>query len=166
MVYFFLHKTSFPSGFPAIREAPVQSRGTENPGQCGPRLTARHLCRTELSFSGLSDFFVLFPHGLQDRGLLLKLGGLFAGQRLDTFQTVSRPDGVVRELPLPCTYAGSPTKAAAFQLGPSKNTCKRLSSRFISTRPPSNSQPENSRCACLRAVRYASLPGGSPHCCW
>ena len=50
------------------------------------------------------DFFALFPHGLQDRGLLLKLGGLFAGQRLDTFQSVSRPDGVVRELPLPCAY--------------------------------------------------------------
>ena len=48
----------------------------------------------------------------------MKLGGLFAGQRLDTFQTVSRPDGVVRELPLPCAHAGSPTKAAAFQLGP------------------------------------------------
>src|SRR5699024_4137560 len=64
------------------------------------------------------DFFALFPHGLQDRGLLLKLGGLFAGQRLDTFQTVSRPDGVVRELPLPCAHAGSPAKAAAFQLGP------------------------------------------------
>ena len=49
----------------------------------------------------------------------MKLGGLFAGQRLDTFQSVSRPDGVVRELPLPCAYAGSPAKAAAFQLGPS-----------------------------------------------
>ena len=34
---------------------------------------------------------------------------------------------------------------------PSKNTCKRLSSRFISTRPPSNSQPENSCCACLES---------------
>ena len=49
----------------------------------------------------------------------MKLGRLFAGQRFDTFQAVSRPDGVVRELPLPCTYAGSPAKAAAFQLGPS-----------------------------------------------
>ena len=48
----------------------------------------------------------------------MKLGGLFAGQRLDTFQTVSRPDGVVRELPLPCTYTGSPAETAAFQLGP------------------------------------------------
>ena len=48
----------------------------------------------------------------------MKLGGLFAGQRLDTFQTVSRPDGVVRELPLPCAHAGSPAETAAFQLGP------------------------------------------------
>ena len=48
----------------------------------------------------------------------MKLGGLFAGQRLDTFQTVSRPDGVVRELPLPCAHAGSPAETIAFQLSP------------------------------------------------
>ncbi len=75
-------KPPFSVGVPAIREAPY-NLGTENLGPMWPEASSASL--PDGAFFRLRlDFFVLFPQ--QDRGLLLKLGGLFAGQRLDTFR--------------------------------------------------------------------------------
>ena len=61
LVYFFLHKTSFPSGFPLSGRPPYNLGEQKTSGQCGPRLTARHLCRTELSFPAPSGLFRPVP---------------------------------------------------------------------------------------------------------
>lgn len=61
LVYFFLHKTSFPSGSPLSGRPPYNIGGQKASGQCGPRLTARHPCRTELSFPAPSGLFRPVP---------------------------------------------------------------------------------------------------------
>ena len=61
LVYFFLHKTSFPSGLPVDGRPPYTPGQQKTSGQCGPRLTARHPCRTELSFPAPSGLFRPVP---------------------------------------------------------------------------------------------------------
>ena len=61
LIYFFLHKTSFPSGSPLSGRPPYSFGEQKTSGQCGPRLTARHPCRTELSFPAPSGLFRPVP---------------------------------------------------------------------------------------------------------
>ena len=152
---------------------PVQSRGTENLGPMWPEASLGISAGRSFLFRLRLDFFALFPHGLQDRGLLLKLGGLFAGQRLDTFRRSAARMALSVSCLCHAPTLGAQRKPLLFNSArvsasgfPSKNTCKRLSSRFISHGPRRTPSRKTPAAPVWRAVRYASLPGGSPHCCW